>query len=159
MKLLTSPGPLSQWTEGGTLRSGMTSSVREAARKHRQGGSDAHGQEQAGKMKVIKQGGHRLFEQDTETAATVSAMLRDLEKNGMDAVRRYSEQFDGWVPESFRLNPAQIEAAIAEVSEQAIQDTDYCQENVRRFAEAQLTTIRPLEVNIRPGVTLGHSTF
>jgi sulfopropanediol 3-dehydrogenase len=134
----------------------MTSSVREAARKHRQGGSDTHGQEQAAKMKVIKQGGHRLFEQDTETAATVSAMLRDMEKNGMDAVRRYSQRFDGWVPESFRLNTAQIEAAIAEVSEQAIQDTDYCQENVRRFAEAQLMTIRPLEVNIRPGVTLGH---
>jgi sulfopropanediol 3-dehydrogenase len=107
-------------------------------------------------MKVIKQGGHRLFEQDTETRAIVSAMLRDLEKNGMDAVRRYSEQFDGWVPESFRLNAAQIEAAIAEVPEQAVQDTDYCQENVRRFAEAQLATIRPLEVNIRPGVTLGH---
>jgi sulfopropanediol 3-dehydrogenase len=134
----------------------MTSSVREAARKYRQGGSDTHGQEQAAKMKVIKQGGHRLFEQDTETAATVSAMLRDMEKNGMDAVRRYSQRFDGWVPESFRLNTAQIEAAIAEVSEQAIQDTDYCQENVRRFAEAQLMTIRPLEVNIRPGVTLGH---
>jgi sulfopropanediol 3-dehydrogenase len=107
-------------------------------------------------MKVIKQGGHRLFEQDTETATTVSAMLRDLEKNGMDAVRRYSEQFDGWAPESFRLNVAQIETAIAEVPKQAIRDTDYCQENVRRFAEAQLTTMLPLEVNIRPGVTLGH---
>lgn len=107
-------------------------------------------------MKVIKQGGHRLFEQDTETAATVSAMLRDLEKNGMDAVRRYSEQFDGWVPESFCLTQAQIEAAIAEVPEQAIQDTEYCQENVRSFAKAQLATMRPLEINIRPGVTLGH---
>ncbi len=107
-------------------------------------------------MKVIKQGGHRLFEQDTETAAAVSAMLLDLEKNGMDAVRRYSEQFDGWVPESFRLEKAQIESAIAELPEQAIRDTDYCQDNVRRFAEAQLTTMLPLEVNIRPGVTLGH---
>ena len=34
-------------------------------------------------MKVIKQGQQRLFEQDAETAAVVSRMLIDLEKNGM----------------------------------------------------------------------------
>jgi sulfopropanediol 3-dehydrogenase len=107
-------------------------------------------------MKIIKPGGHRLFEQDTETAVTVSTMLRDLEKNGMDAVRRYSGQFDGWTPDCFRLSAAEIEAAIAELPEQAIRDTDYCQDNVRRFAEAQLATMLPLEISIRPGVTLGH---
>jgi sulfopropanediol 3-dehydrogenase len=42
-------------------------------------------------MKVIKQGGHRLFEQDHETAAVVSRMLSELEPDGMDAVRKYSQ--------------------------------------------------------------------
>ncbi len=107
-------------------------------------------------MKVIKAGGHRLFEHDVETAATVSAMLLDLEKNGMDAVRKYSHKFDSWNPESFQLDSAEIERAINEVPEVAIEDTDYCQQNVRVFAEAQLKTLLPLEVNIRPGVTLGH---
>lgn len=107
-------------------------------------------------MKVIKAGGHRLFEHDVETAATVSAMLLDLEKNGMDAVRKYSQKFDDWNPDSFRLDSAQIDRAIAEVPQMAIEDTDYCQQNVRVFAEAQLKTLLPLEVNIRPGVTLGH---
>lgn len=107
-------------------------------------------------MKVIKAGGHRLFEHDGETATTVSAMLLDLEKNGMDAVRRYSQKFDDWVPDSFRLDSTQIDRAIAEVPQTAIEDTDYCQQNVRTFAEAQLKTLLPLEINIRPGVTLGH---
>ena len=107
-------------------------------------------------MKVMKAGGHRLFEQDAETAATVSAMLLDLEKNGMDAVRKYSKKFDDWNPVSFRLNASQVKQAIAEVPQQAIEDTDYCQHNVRTFAEAQLKTMLPLEINIRPGVTLGH---
>ena len=49
-------------------------------------------------MKVIKQGQQRLFEQDAETAAVVSRMLMDLEKNGMDAVRQYSRRFDEWDP-------------------------------------------------------------
>lgn len=107
-------------------------------------------------MRLIKTGGHRLFEQDAETSATVSAMLHDLEKNGMDAVRRYSQKFDDWNPGSFRLEADQIEQAIAEVPRQAIEDTDYCQQNVRTFAEAQLKTMLPLEINIRPGVVLGH---
>ncbi|HZY74034.1 MAG TPA: histidinol dehydrogenase [Edaphobacter sp.] len=107
-------------------------------------------------MKLIKAGGHRLFEQDAETAAIVSAMLVDLEKNGMDAVRRYSQKFDDWSPTSFRLNASEIESAIAEVPKQALEDTDYCQQNVRVFAQAQLKTMLPLEVKIRPGVTLGH---
>lgn len=107
-------------------------------------------------MKNIKSGKHRLFENDPETAVTVSRMLLDLEKNGMDAVRKYSAQFDDWNPPDFALKPHQIEAAIHSLSEQAISDTDYCQSNVRRFAEAQLQTLLPLEVELRPGVFLGH---
>lgn len=107
-------------------------------------------------MKIVKSGGHRLFEHDAETAATVSRMLIDLEKNGMDAIRRYSRQFDQWDPPSFQLTSREIEEAISQLDAQAVSDTDYCQSNVRAFAEAQLRTLLPLEVNIRPGVVLGH---
>ncbi len=107
-------------------------------------------------MKIIKQGRQRLFEDDPETAAVVSRMLTDLESNGMDAVRKYSRQFDEWDPPSFRLDRRQIEEAISNTPEQVIRDTDYCQGNVRRFAQAQLETMLPLEVELRPGVFLGH---
>lgn len=107
-------------------------------------------------MKIIKNGGHRLFEEDQETARVVSEMLRELERDGMDAVRRYSTKFDDWNPESFELSDAQIDEAIARLPRQVIEDTDYCQANVRAFAQAQLGTMQPLEVEIRPGVTLGH---
>src|SRR5437660_4612057 len=107
-------------------------------------------------MKVAKSGGHRLFEHDAETASVVSRMLIELEKNGMDAVRKYSEQFDQWNPPSFQLTPREIDEAVSRVSEQGIRDTKYCQSNVRSFAEAQLKTLLPLETEIRPGVILGH---
>ncbi len=107
-------------------------------------------------MKVIKEGTQRLFEQDAETAAVVSRMLIDLERDGMDAVRRYSRQFDEWNPPSFRLERSEIDQAIASLSPQAIDDTGFCQSNVRQFAEAQLRTLLPLEVELRPGVVLGH---
>ena len=107
-------------------------------------------------MQVIKEGGHRLFEEDQETTQYVAEMLRDLQKNGMDAVRKYSLRFDDWDPPSFELSDRQIGQAIDRCDEQLVQDTDYCQRNVRTFAEAQLGTLKPLEVEIRPGVTLGH---
>ncbi len=107
-------------------------------------------------MKIVKEGGHRLFEEDPETTAYVSEMLRDLEQNGMDAVRQYSKKFDDWQPESFELSESQIEEAISKCDDQLIADTDFCQGNVRKFAEAQRTTMQPLEVEIRPGVILGH---
>jgi len=107
-------------------------------------------------MKVIKEGGHRLFEEDEETSRYVSDMLRVLRQQGMDAVRRYSREFDQWDPPSFELNAAQIDEAIARCPDQLIQDTDFCQGNVRAFARAQLATLQPLEVEIRPGVILGH---
>ena len=107
-------------------------------------------------MKIVKPGRQRLFEQDPETASTVSAMLADLEKNGMDAVRKYSRQFDDWDPPEFRLSPGEVEEAIGRLSPQAIADTEYCQGNVRRFAQAQMQTLLPLEVELRPGVFLGH---
>lgn len=107
-------------------------------------------------MRVFKQGGHRLFEQDPETAGVVSELLLDMERNGMDAVRKYSRQFDGWDPPDFELDEAEIENAVAKLDPQIVEDTDFCQANVRQFAQAQLETMLPLEVEIRPGVILGH---
>ncbi len=107
-------------------------------------------------MKVIKEGGHRLFEEDQETTQYVREMLDDLRKNGMDAVRKYSQKFDDWNPDSFELNEQQINKAIARCDEQLVKDTEFCQSNVRAFAEAQLATMQQLNVEISPGIKLGH---
>lgn len=107
-------------------------------------------------MHMFKEGGHRLFEADPETAATVSQMLADLEQNGLDAVRKYSERFDRWSPPDFEMSPQEIDRAIAALEPQVARDTTYCQSNVRRFAEAQLASLRPMEIEIEPGVVLGH---
>ena len=47
-------------------------------------------------MFVIKDGGHRLFEEDEETSRYVAQMLRELRTRGIDAVREYSRTFDDW---------------------------------------------------------------
>ncbi len=107
-------------------------------------------------MKIIKDGGHRLIEFDKETTQLVSKMLDELQTDGLDAVRKYSQKFDDWNPESFELSQDEIEEAISKVDQQIIEDTDYCQDNVRRFAEAQKATLSDLEIELNPGTILGH---
>lgn len=107
-------------------------------------------------MKKIKEGGHRLFQEDAETSEYVFGLLKELERGGMDAVRKCSRDFDDWAPVDFELAPDQIDEAISKCDDQLIRDTDFCQNNVRTFAREQLATLLPLETEIRPGVTLGH---
>ena len=107
-------------------------------------------------MLTIKAGGHRVFERDDQTARKVSEMLCDLEREGMNAVRRYSRELDQWDPPSFELSPQEIQAAIDRCDAQLKQDTEFCQNNVRNFAQAQLATMHELEIETMPGVILGH---
>jgi histidinol dehydrogenase len=42
-------------------------------------------------METIKSGKQTLVEREEETSRAVAEMLSDLERNGMDAVREYSQ--------------------------------------------------------------------
>ena len=90
-----------------------------------------------------------------EVAATVRDVLADVRARGDEAVRQYSEKFDGWSPESFRLSSEQIAEIIAGVPEQVIRDIEFVQAQVRRFAEAQRASLTDFEVETLPGVHLG----
>ncbi len=107
-------------------------------------------------MEVLKEGGRLLLAPDENTAQVVRDVLADVRESGMDAVRKYSRQLDGWAPLSFKLSPEQIREAGQQLSESVRRDINFCQEQVRGFAQKQLETIKPLEVETLPGVVLGH---
>jgi sulfopropanediol 3-dehydrogenase len=88
-------------------------------------------------------------------ADTVRGIIADIRERGDVAVREYSERFDSWSPESFRLTPEQIEGYVGQVSQQAIEDIRTVQANVRQFARAQRDSLSDFEVETQPGVFLG----
>ena len=45
--------------------------------------------------------------------ATVTDVIADIRARGDIAVREYSEKFDKWSPESFRLSDAKVQEIIA----------------------------------------------
>ena len=91
-----------------------------------------------------------------EVRETVTGVIADIREQGDAAVREYSVKFDHWSPDSFRLSAEQIEAIIATVPQQVIDDIVFVQAQVRRFAEAQLASLGEVEIETLPGVFLGH---
>ena len=93
---------------------------------------------------------------DRKVRQTVEAILTDVGERGDAAVRELSERFDDWSPKSFRLSQPEIDALIASLPEQVIEDIRFAQTQIRRFAEAQRAAIVDIEVETLPGVKLGH---
>lgn len=91
-----------------------------------------------------------------QVRATVSEMLSAIQRDGEAAIRRYSEQLDGWVPESFVVGPEAIAAASEQLDDALLEHIAFAQAQVRGFAAAQRATLTDLEVETLPGVTLGH---
>ncbi|RYP00589.1 hypothetical protein DL764_006463 [Monosporascus ibericus] len=85
----------------------------------------------------------------------VKGVIDTIRRDGDAAVRQYSEKFDNWSPESFKLSKAEIEHAISQVPAQIIQDIKDVQANVRRFALAQKQSLQDFEIETAPGVFLG----
>ena len=61
-------------------------------------------------------------EQEAMVRKTVEDVLADIEARGDAAVRDYSEKFDNWSPESFRLSKEDIAACCDQVTAQNIEE-------------------------------------
>lgn len=90
-----------------------------------------------------------------DVSAIVKEVIGSIRKEGDVAVRRYSENFDKWSPQSFKLSQADIDEAIANCPQQTLDDIREVQRNVKAFAEAQRDSLKDFELEIRPGVHLG----
>jgi len=98
-------------------------------------------------------------EEDAKTRSVVEATLKDIEARGDAAVRELSETFDSYSPASFKLSQEEIDALIAKVSPREMADLKFAQDNVRKFAQAQRDSMLDIEVEMQPGVILGHKNI
>lgn len=104
----------------------------------------------------LKQPAPRAEKSAADVAAVVAAIIEDVRSEGDQAVRRFSEKFDSWNPESFRLSQETIDQAIASLPGIVIDDLSFAQDQVRSFAQRQLESLTDIEVETLPGVMLGH---
>ena len=89
-------------------------------------------------------------------SALVADILRDVRQRGDAAVREYGIKFDRTVVDRFEVSLPERAAAVAALDPQTRADTEFAIARVRAFAQAQMATIAPLDIEALPGLHLGH---
>jgi sulfopropanediol 3-dehydrogenase len=91
----------------------------------------------------------------TPVRDTVADIIADVRARGDIAVRAYSERFDRWSPDQFRLEDQEIERIVADVPGSVLDDIRTAQANICAFAQAQRDSLRDFELETMPGILLG----
>ena len=108
-------------------------------------------------MKIIKKAKERTAEDNRQLRNTVSDIIDNVCQNKDQALREYSERFDGFVRESFRVSREEIDAAYARMDPADIEDLKAAKANIEAFAKAQRESIHEVrDFSPQPGIYLGH---
>ena len=94
---------------------------------------------------------------ETETGnarRVVDEMLAEIGERGEDAVREYARKLDNWTGEIL-VSAAEIERRTRAIDAGIKRDIEFATEQVRRFALAQLDSMREFSIEVRPGLTAG----
>ncbi len=98
-------------------------------------------------------------EADAKIQAAVHGILAAIRERKDDAVREFSQKFDQWNPNRFKLSARRIQAIVGTLSDQVTADIQFAQAQVRNFAQAQRAALHDLEIETLPGVALGHKNI
>lgn len=90
-----------------------------------------------------------------EVRDRVSEMLSRIERGGIDAVREYSRELDGWDPPDFRVSEEEIRRAAEAVEPELREAIAFGRDNTRRFAALQRKTLTEFEEEVAPGIVAG----
>ena len=88
----------------------------------------------------------------------VQTILDDINEGGDEKVREYAKKFDNY-DGNIILTDEEISAACDMVPEKVKKDIQFAHDNVRRFAEAQKTTVSDIEYEIVPGMIAGQKAI
>lgn len=92
---------------------------------------------------------------DPAVAERVSEMLLAIERGGIDAVRAFSRELDGWDPPSLEVTADQVGRASDSLPDALKQSIAFAHEQIRNFAQLQRATLTDFEAETLPGVFLG----
>ena len=106
-------------------------------------------------IRYLKKAIEKPKEDITAVQETVREILEKIREEGEAGLCYYSEKFDNWSPQSFRVTDDEIVASKKTLPAAEIADIDFCQAQIRNFASEQMKRLVDFEVETIPGVHLG----
>ena len=94
----------------------------------------------------------------SDVTEIVQGILNDIEAGGDQAALEYAAKFDKYEG-NIVLTQEEIDAAIALVPEKLKRDIQFAHANVKKFAEAQKTTLQDVEIEVVPGLIAGQKSI
>jgi len=91
---------------------------------------------------------------EAQARDVAAEMIATIERGGEQAVRDYALKLDRWSGDIL-VGEAEIERRTAEIPAGVRCDIEFAAARVRRFAEAQLASLREFEVELSPGLVAG----
>ncbi|MEP2920101.1 MAG: histidinol dehydrogenase [Sulfitobacter sp.] len=109
-------------------------------------------------MEYLKKARLTASSDANETHEIVQTILAQIEEGGDAKALEYAAKFDGYEG-SVLLSDAEIQAACAQVPDKLKADIRFAHVNVKRFAEAQKTTVSDVEIEVVPGFIAGQKAI
>jgi len=92
---------------------------------------------------------------EIEELASVNDIIKDVQKNGDDAVKDFTERFDGVNLTSLKVHKDEVKNSLAGLPEDQLSTLKTAAENIKKFAEKQKEQFQDFEFEIQPGVFTG----
>lgn len=108
-------------------------------------------------IKIIKKPNSEIkSENNSQIREKVSDILLQIQKNGDEALFEFCRKFDNYQSKDLRISSKQIQDAYEHVDSEYIKALEAAAYRIKKFALYQKETIKPLEIELSAGVTVGH---
>jgi sulfopropanediol 3-dehydrogenase len=105
-------------------------------------------------IRYLKRAVEKPKQDNTAVRETVREILQRVKEDGERAVRYFSKKYDHWSPEDFKVSRDMISSAVKKLPQSMTEDIDFCQDQIRNFAQEQMKRLTDFEVETLPGVHL-----
>ncbi len=107
-------------------------------------------------MIVFKEREKDPGEKALSAEGVVRNVLKEVRARGDEAVKEYTERFEGFRPASLRVEKKDLKKARTELKRESEEALVFAAERIENFARAQRSCMKDLRYEISPGVILGH---
>jgi len=106
-------------------------------------------------VQYLKQAEQSTLEADSEVVETVQDIISEVRSRGDEAIREFTERFDGVERKEIQVGEDEIRAAREQLPEEKKEAIDETIANVREFHEEQIEHISGFEREFKEGIKLG----